>query len=103
MLFLVSNEDISLVAGIVFSIIAIVIVFLMLTLLILCIKLVSRIPFKDNVEVKTSQPEVKTTKKFTIEDIKDEDMMVAALVATANFVDETKSKDARLVSIKEIK
>lgn len=103
MLFLVSNEDISLVEGIVFSIIAMIIVFLMLTLLVLCIKLVSRIPFKDDAEVKKTQPEVKTTKKFTIEDIKDEDMMVAALVATANFVDETKSKDARLVSIKEVK
>ena len=44
-----------------------------------------------------------TSKKLTIEDIKDEDMMVAALVATADFVEETKCKDARLVSIKEIR
>ncbi len=103
MLFLVSNEDISFIEGLVFSIIAIVIVFLMLTLLVICIKLVSRIPFKNDAEVKTPKPVVKTTKKFSIEDIKDEDMMVAALVATANFVEETKCKDARLVSIKEVK
>ena len=31
-----------------------------------------------------------------------EDMMVAALIATAEFVEETKEKDARLVSIKQI-
>ena len=41
-------------------------------------------------------------KAFTAADIKDEDMMVAALIATAEYVEETKEKDARLVSIKQI-
>ena len=40
--------------------------------------------------------------QIKLEDIKDEDMMVAALIATAEFVEETKEKDARLVSIKQI-
>jgi len=40
-------------------------------------------------------------KPFTIADIKDEDMMVAALVATIDFANEKKT-DVRLVSIKQI-
>ena len=41
-------------------------------------------------------------KKFSVEDIKDEDMMVAALVATADFIEETKKTDVRVVSVKQI-
>ena len=40
-------------------------------------------------------------KAFTAADIKDEDMMVAALIATIEFNQETK-EDAKLVSIKQI-
>jgi hypothetical protein len=40
-------------------------------------------------------------KKLSIEDIKDEDMMVAALIATIDYTNETK-KDVRLVSIKQM-
>ncbi|HHU56455.1 MAG TPA: hypothetical protein GXZ48_07195 [Acholeplasmataceae bacterium] len=40
-------------------------------------------------------------KPFTIDDIKDEDMMVAALVATIDFASEKKT-DVRLISIKQI-
>ncbi len=38
---------------------------------------------------------------ISVEDIKDEDMMVAALVATIDYHDEVK-EDVRVVSIKEI-
>lgn len=102
MLFLVKNVDIKMLEAIVFSLVAMAIVFLMLLILVFCIKLVSLIKFKDTSEKKQEITPV-TSKKLTIEDIKDEDMMVAALVATADFVEETKCKDARLVSIKEIR
>ena len=102
MLFLVSNEDIGMGEAIVFSLIAMAIVFIMLTILVWCVKLVSLIPFKSDKKEEAPAPVV-MNKKLSIEDIKDEDMMVAALVATADFVEETKCKDAKLVSIKEVK
>ena len=40
-------------------------------------------------------------RKATIDDIKDENMMVAALVATIDFASDKKT-DIRLVSIKQI-
>ena len=46
------------------------------------------------------QTSVKKTVKNT--EIKDEDMMVAALIATIDYTNETK-KDVRLVSIKQIR
>ena len=46
------------------------------------------------------QTSVKKTGKNT--EIKDEDMMVAALIATIDYTNETK-KDVRLVSIKQIR
>ena len=44
----------------------------------------------------------KQNKVFSMEDIKDEDMLVAALIATIDYHNEIK-KDVRVVSIKEIK
>ena len=44
----------------------------------------------------------KQKKVFSMEDIKDEDMLVAALIATIDYHNEIK-KDVRVVSIKEIK
>ena len=41
-------------------------------------------------------------KAISLEDIKDEEMMAAALVATIDYHEETK-EDVRVVSIKEIK
>lgn len=104
-MFLLKNVDISLGKGALFSVVAILIVFFVLAVLIICVTLIGYIQ-KNNATKKDSQ-EVKVanevpTKKFTIEDIKDEDMMVAALVATSDFVEETKVKDARIVSIKQI-
>lgn len=56
---------------------------------------------KENESVTEQVVETKKTKPFTLEDIKDEDMMVAALIATIDYADETKS-DVRLISIKQI-
>jgi Na+-transporting methylmalonyl-CoA/oxaloacetate decarboxylase gamma subunit len=88
-----------------FSLVAIAIVFLVLALLVIIVSLMSKINFegkkKAEVAAPVAQP-VAPQKKFSAEDIKDEDMMVAALVATVDFIEETKKTDARVVSIKQI-
>lgn len=100
-MFLLKNIDIKFTEGLIFSLVAILIVFAVLLIIILFVALLSKIKFKSKAVAK---PSVKAApvKKLTIEDIKDEDMMVAALIATAEFVEETKQRDARLVSIKRI-
>jgi len=104
-MFLLKNLDISVLEGLLFSLIAIVIVFIILVIIIAVVSLLSKIDFKKFDKKEAAKPVAKPApaqKKLTIEDIKDEDMMVAALIATAEFVEETKEKDARLVSIKQI-
>lgn len=107
MLFLqvpLKNEDIGIWDSLVFSIIAILIVFAILAFLVLIIWSTSKIKFKDEpVLAIASGLEFNEDKKLSIDDITDEDMMVAALVATADYVEETKDKDVRMTSIKEIK
>ena len=98
----VEHQNISFVEGLLFSLVAILIVFLVLVLIILCVTLLSKFKFKEKVKETAVAPAAQSTKKLTIDDIKDEDMMVAALVATAEFVEEVGEKDARLVSIKQI-
>ncbi len=51
--------------------------------------------------LKVNVDEYNDTKPLTMEDIKDEDMMVAALVATIEYHNEVK-EDVRVVSIKEL-
>lgn len=98
----VEHQNISFVEGLLFSLVAILIVFLVLVLIILCVTLLSKFKFKEKVKETAVAPAAQSAKKLTIDDIKDEDMMVAALVATAEFVEEVGEKDARLVSIKQI-
>ncbi len=98
----VEHQNISFVDGLLFSLVAILIVFIVLILIILCVTLLSKIKFKENTKAPAATQVAQSAKKITIDDIKDEDMMVAALIATAEFVEETKEKDARLVSIKQI-
>lgn len=99
---LVKNIDMNALEGLLFSLIAILIVFIVLVIIILCVNLLSKIHFKETKEKKEESTSSSVQKKLTIDDIKDEDMMVAALIATIEFVEETKEKDARLVSIKQI-
>ena len=102
-MFLLKNVDIKITDGLLFSLIAIVIVFIILIALVACVTLLSKIKFKEEVKKPVAvKKATSVNKKLTIEDIKDEDMMVAALIATAEYVEETKEKDARLVSIKQI-
>lgn len=103
MLFLLENENISVVDGALFSIIAILIVFAVLAILVICISILSKIKFKKEDKREVQAPVfTEASKKISATDIKDEDMMVAALVATADYVEETKKTDARVVSIKQI-
>ena len=89
--------------NVLFSLVAIAIVFLVLALLVVIVTLMSKINFEEKKKQEVAAPVVaQPQKKFTIDDIKDEDMMVAALVATADFIEETKKTDARVVSIKQI-
>jgi hypothetical protein len=59
--------------------------------------------FKKKVNEKQEETVITPSKPkaLTIDDIKDEDMMVAALIATIDYAEETK-KDVRLISIKQI-
>lgn len=101
-MFLLKNIDITLGQSAVFSLIAIAIVFAVLIILIISVSLFSKIKFKKANKEEAPAPVAVPQKKFTVDDIKDEDMMVAALVATADFIEETKKTDARVVSIKQI-
>ena len=91
-------------AGII-AIVCIAIVFLMLILLCLIVKGFKFIPQKKEAKpepVAKPQPVVSAPQKaFTMADIKDEDMMVAALVATIDYHNET-NEDVRVVSVKQI-
>lgn len=85
--------------GLLISILAIIIVFVILYLIILCVQF-STIFFKNKKDKKEdTQPIPNTNKKN--KEITDEDMMVAALIATIEFKNETNT-DAKLVSIKQI-
>jgi len=83
--------------GLLISLFSILIVFLMLGVVALAIGLLKYIvvPTNDIIE----QPTIH--KSINLSDIKDEDMMVAALVASIDYFNEIK-KDVRIVSIKEI-
>lgn len=88
-------------AGLV-SIVCIVIVFLMLALLWGIVSLFKFIAPKAKEEVKKTPVVTAPQKAFTMDDITDDDMMAAALVATIDYHNET-HENVRVVSIKEIK
>ena len=81
--------------GLIISLFSVLIVFLILSVVAFSIYL--------QYLIKEKQTPVKNKfkKPFELSDIKDEDMMVAALVASIDYYDEIK-KDVRVISIKEI-
>ena len=102
--------DLTFGEGLIYSLICILIVFLVLGIICMVVWLMKFTNKGKTVEasapqsqyVPASQPvQVQPTKKLTIEDITDEDMMAAALVATIDYRNEVKT-DVRLVSIKQI-
>ena len=78
------------------------IVFLMLMLLWGIVALFKFLPKNKEKQAVVEENKASAPKEYiSVEDIKDEDMMVAALVATIDYHDEVK-EDVRVVSIKEI-
>lgn len=87
------------------ALICIIIVFLMLALIWGIVSLFKFFPTKKKVEKVNATSEagapVAAKKAFTMADIKDDDMMAAALVATIDYHNET-DQNVRVVSIKQI-
>ena len=91
------------------SLVAIAFVFLILFVIILCVGAMQKLFFgnkkekaQEVVKAPVAKPAASVAKKEVKNtEIKDEDMMVAALIATIDYANETK-KDVRLVSIKQI-
>ena len=91
------------------SLVAIAFVFLILFVIILCVGAMQKLFFgnkkekaQEVVNAPVAKPAASVAKKEVKNtEIKDEDMMVAALIATIDYANETK-KDVRLVSIKQI-
>lgn len=85
--------------------VSIVLVFVILLLIVLIIVGMQKIFFSKNKEEKNEElhETVSTNKQEQVKstEITDEDMMVAALIATIDYSNETK-KDVKLVSIKQI-
>ncbi len=83
------------------TLVCIIIVFLMLALLCGIVTLLKFVAPKEK-PVQQQASATKAEKALTMEDIKDDDMMAAALVATIDYHEET-GENVRVVSIKEIK
>ena len=86
------------------ALVCILIVFLMLALLWAVVATFKLVAPKAKAEVKENKPvavQNAPKKVFTAADIKDEDMMVAALVASIDYREETK-ENVRVVSVKQI-
>ncbi len=96
-------ENIDFGTGLLISIIAIIMVFVVLYIIIGAVKLLEVSVKKTGNKVLEVKKEVKAPVKSATKmtEIKDDDMMVAALIATIDYANETK-KDVRLVSIKQI-
>lgn len=102
------GDEVKIGESILISIISIVIVFAVLFLIIIIIELLQKLIFaKQKPEANKVETSKASTKQVVKKDvtknteIKDEDMMVAALIATIDYANETK-QDVRLVSIKQI-
>ena len=91
-------DNINIYDGLLIAVAAILMVFSILFVIILCVNLLS--VFCKNVKEEKIVTKAKQ-KVSKMTDIKDEDMMVAALIATIDYSNET-GKDVRLVSIKQI-
>lgn len=103
------GDDVKIGEALLIAIIAIIIVFAVLLLIILIIDLLQKLLFtkkavNNEKPLETKKENQQTSVKKTVKntEIKDEDMMVAALIATIDYTNETK-KDVRLVSIKQIR
>lgn len=102
--FLTQNENISFLEGLSVTATCVLIVFAMLIILALAVALFQFIKGGDKKVEEAPTPVVSAPQpkpSLKLEDIKDDDMMAAALVATIDYYEETK-QDVRVVSIKQI-
>lgn len=103
------DDDVKIGEALLIALISIIIVFAVLLLIIIIINLLQKLLFTKKVvknekplETKKENQQTSVKKIGKNTEIKDEDMMVAALIATIDYTNETK-KDVRLVSIKQIR
>ncbi len=105
MLFLTQNVKITFGEACLFALFSILVVFLILIFITLIISLMKKLKLQDKVETPkvAVKPvvEEKVRKQTKLEDIKDDDMMVAVLVATIDYANEVK-EDVHLVSVREL-
>ena len=105
LLVLSQYKDINIAEAALVAVVCIIIVFSMLALLWGVVAMFKYVAPKEEVKPAAKKaapaPVVAPQKAFTMEDIKDEDMMAAALVATIDYHNETK-EDVRVVSVKQI-
>lgn len=104
-------NEIQIDTGILISVIAIILVFLVLAIIIAAVSVMQFVFIKktigDKEEKQVAKVENKVESKKAVKqpaknvEILDDDMRVAALIATIDYANETK-KDVRLVSIKQI-
>ena len=85
--------------GLLISLFSILIVFLLLGVVALSISLLKYFVIETKKDTPKEQEVIK--KSVALSDIKDDDMMVAALVASIDYYNEIK-KDVRIISIKQI-
>ena len=85
--------------GLLISLFSILIVFLLLGVVALSISLLKYFVIETKKDTPKEQEVIK--KSIALSDIKEEDMMVAALVASIDYYNEIK-KDVRIISIKQI-
>ena len=106
MLFLVQNVNITFGEACLFALFSILVVFVILILITLIIALMAKLKISDKKEevkqvAKPVEQPVVTRKTTKLEDIKDDDMMAAVLVATIDYANEIK-EDVHLVSVREL-
>ena len=103
MMWFLTNAEISFFDSLTITAICVLIVFAMLILLALIVAAFELFNKKQPVvaQEETAPVQYAQPSSLKLEDIKDEDMMVAALVATIDYHEETK-QDVRVVSIKQI-
>ena len=85
--------------GLLISLFSILIVFLLLGVVALSVGLLKYFVLETKQDTPKTHEVIR--KAISLSDIKDEDMMVAALVASIDYYNEIK-KDVRIISIKEI-
>lgn len=85
--------------GLEISLFSIMIVFIILAFVAMAISLLKHISVKEKPMTKPVEKEI--AKPMSLSDIRDEDMMIAALVASIDYYNEI-NKDVRVVKVKEI-